>query len=162
MIHWNGSILKGKGFTRQAKRAFDVHTEEKYRHSQYEFNTCLICETKGRQPLIIGSLKPRGQTLPSFSLRWDPHGNHLDVDIEEVSQQVKELFNEGKQGYRGHRPKMVAEKSFDVNVGIPTQDVFIGKISFKVHENIVSNENVGIGDKMVEIPKKDWESRTIE
>lgn len=162
MVRWIGSILKGKGFTRQAKRAFDVQIQAQYCHPQYDFKACTICETEGQHPLIIASLKPRDKTLPGFSLRWDPHGKHLDVDIEEVSQEVKRLFDKGKQEYVGHRPKMVAENLFNVKISTPTQDVFMGKISFKIHENVALGENVGIGDEMVAILKKDGESRTIQ
>jgi hypothetical protein len=162
MVRWIGSILKGNGFARQAKRAFDVQTQVQYCHPQYDFKACAMCETQGQRPLIIASLKPKDKTLPSFSLRWDPHGKHLDVDIEEASPEVKTLFRKEKQGYHGHRPKMVAEKLFDVKINIPAQDVFMGKISFKIHENVAQGENIDIGDKMVAILKKDGKSRTIK
>lgn len=162
MVRWNGSILKGNTFTRQAKRAFGVQSEVQYCHPQYDFTVCAICEAEGRYPLTIATLKPRDKTRPSFSLRWDPKGGHLNVDIKNVSQEVRELFKKGEQGYVDHRPKMVAEKVFYVKISIPTEDVFIGKISFKIHENIALRENVGIGEKLVVVLKKDGESRTIE
>jgi hypothetical protein len=162
MARWIGSILKGDAFTRQTKRAFDVQTQVQYCHPEYDFRVCTICETQGQRPLIIASLKPRNGFLPSFFLRWDPHGNHLNVDIEEVSQEVKRLFNKGKQEYHGHRPKMVAEKLFDVDIGIPTQDVFKGKISFKIHENVALQGNIHISGECIAILKKDGESRTIK
>jgi hypothetical protein len=162
MARWIGSILKGDGFTRQAKRAFDVQTQVQYCHPEYDFSACTICETHGQRPLIIASLKPKNGPLPSFSLRWDPRGNHLNVDIEEASPQVTKLFKEGKQGYRGHRPKMVAEKQFDVNVGMPSQDVFMGRISFKIHENVALDGKIHLSGECIAVLKKDGESRTIK
>lgn len=162
MVRWIGSVLKGNGFTRQAKRAFDIETQVEYCHQQYDFKVCTACETQGHRPLIIASLKSKDGTLPSFSFRWDAHGEHLNVDIEEVGRQVRELFKKGKQGYGGHSPKMLARKLFDVRISIPAQDVFLGKISFKIHENVALANSVGIDDKVVAILKKEGESQTIE
>lgn len=148
--------------TRQAKRAFDVQPQVQYCHPEYDFRYSTICETQGQHPLIIASLNPRDGSLPSFSLRWDPHANHLNVDIETVSRKVKRLFKEGKHGFQGHCPKMVAERLFDVHVSIPTQDVFMGKISFKIHENVTVHGNIRIGGECIAILKKDGESRTIK
>lgn len=162
MARWIGSILKGNGFTRQAKQAFDIQAEVRYCHPEYDFKPYAMCETRGSRPLIVASLDPRDTSLPSFSLRWDPHGNHLDVDIEKVNRKVKKLFKREKNGYLGHRPKTVAEKLFDVNIRIPTQDIFMGKIGFKIHENVITSENVSIGEKETGILKKDGQSRTIK
>lgn len=133
-----------------------------YCHPEYVFKACPTCKTEGRGPLIVATLEPTDKTRPSFLLRWDPRGDHLNVDIKNVSRQEKELFEEEKQGYIGHLSRMVAGKLFDVKISMPTEKVFMGKISFKIHENITSDENVGIGEKMVEIPKRDCKSRTIE
>jgi len=162
MVRWVGSILKGNGFSRQAKRAFDVETQVEYCYPQYDFKVCTVCETQGHRPLIIASLKSKDKALPSFSFRWDAHGEHLNVDIEEVSRQVEELFKKGKQGYRGHSPKMVAGKLFDVRISIPAHDVFLGKISFKIHENITLENSVGVDGKVVAILKKEGKSQTIK
>jgi len=164
MVHWIGSILKGEGFSRQAKRAFDIKAQVQYCHPEYDFKACELCEAQGQRPLVIATLKSRDSSLPCFSLRWDPHGNHLNVDVEEVptSPKVKTLFKKEKQGYQGHRPRLVAGKLFEVNIHIPSQEIFRGKISFKLHENVTLNDSVGLGDKMVGVLKKDGESRTIK
>jgi hypothetical protein len=52
--------------------------------------------------------------------------------------------------------------NFEVNIHVPLQDIFRGKISFKLHENVILNESVGLGDKGVVVLKKDGESRTIK
>jgi hypothetical protein len=97
MVRWIGSILKGQGFSRQPKRAFDIKAQVQYCHPEYDFKACELCEAQGQRPLIIATLKSKNSSLPCFSLRWDPHGNHLDVDAEATSPKVKTLFEKEKQ-----------------------------------------------------------------
>jgi hypothetical protein len=159
MVRWIGSILKGEGFSRQAKRAFDIQPKVQYCDQGYDFKAPELCEAQGRRPLIIATLKPRNSFRPSFPLRWDPHGNHLNVDIEGVSSKVKKLFNNEKQGYHGHRPRLVADRLFEVDIGIPSLDVFRGEISFKLHENVILNDgldrSVVISEEVVKVLKTD-------
>lgn len=166
MVRWIGSILKGEGFSRQAKRAFDIQPQVQCCHPEYDFKAPELCEAQGRRPLIIATLKPRNSSRPSFSLRWDSHGNHLNVDIEGVSSKVKKLFRKEKQGYQGHRSRLLAEKLFEVDIRIPSQHIFQGKISFKLHENVILNDGLGhsvrIEEKVVRVLKRDDESRTIK
>ena len=162
MVRWNGSILRGKGFTRQAKEAFDVEPRVEYCHPQYDFRWCAICQTEGRGALIIATLEPRDGASPRFVFRWDPKDDHLNVDIKNVSGQERGLFEEERQGYTGHVAKRVAAKLFEVKICIPAANVFAGTVRFKIHENIALDGKVSIPEKMIGVLEKDGESRRIE
>jgi len=162
MVRWIGSILKGNGFSRQAKRAYDIETQVEYCHPYYGFNVCTTCETQGHRPLIIASLKSKDKALPIFSFRWDAHGEHLNIDIEGVTQQVEKVFRKEKQGYRGHKAKSMGGKLFSVQISVPGHHIFLGKIRFKIQENVVMAGNVGICSKVIAVLTKDGRSRTVE
>ena len=162
MVRWNGSILRGKGFTRQAKRAFDVEPRVEYCHPQYDFRWCAVCQTEGRGALIIATLEPRDGASPRFLLRWDAKKDELNVDIENVSEEAIKLFKGERQGYTGHVAKRVDAKLFEVKICIPTANVFAGTVGFKIHENIALDRKVSIPDKMITVLKKDGESRRVE
>lgn len=85
--------------------------------------------------LIIGKLMPRKDILPIFTFRWDEKKGELDVDINNASDDIKQKFKEGINGYKGHHTTRVIgedERVFRANISLPDK-IFQGNIKVAVH-----------------------------
>jgi hypothetical protein len=98
--------------------------------------------------LDIFELRPKSGDGPSFLGRWDGGSRDqgkvgredLDIDIRRVSKAEQHRFENGKNGYAGHRSIRIAsttERAYEVSIRTPTDNmIFDGTVSFGVLRKI--------------------------
>lgn len=131
----------GKAFeTNEVKVKQDYYIDARYELSLYPRNKITPTGL-----LTVGELKPKDNALPRFLLRWDERAKSLDVDINNVSREIKRMFKVGKRGYEGHHTMRVPDaenRIFEVNIKIPGITVFKGEISFGLHRELEVTVNL--------------------
>ncbi len=128
------AIRDGKAF-----KTTEVNVKQDYIDAGYELFRYPKNEITPTGLLTVGELKPKDKTLPGFLFRWDEKAERLDVDIKNVSEDIKKDFKRGIRGYDGHHTKRVPDEKnriFEVGIKIPKITVFEGKISFGLHREL--------------------------
>jgi len=79
-------------------------------------------------------LLSQNRDLPYFIFRWDEKAENLDVDIYNVSNEGKEKFKKGVNGFSGHHFHITEENSkrrvWKGKITIPGREIFEGEIIF--------------------------------
>lgn len=122
------AIKDGKAF-----KTTEVKVIEKWIHPKYEMIKYRENRITDTGLLLVAELRPMEENLPRFLFRWDEKAESLDVDITDVSEEIKRKFKRGREGYEGHHPKRVPDEKeiiFEVCIRTPQGKVFEGKISF--------------------------------
>lgn len=117
----------------------EVKVKQDYIDARYELFHYPRNEITPTGLLTVGELKPKDNTLPEFLFRWDEKAESLDVDINNISEEIKRKFKAGKEGYEGHHTKRVPDEKnriFEVSIKIPGITVFEGEISFGLHREL--------------------------
>jgi hypothetical protein len=119
--------------------------------------------TRGNTGLLkVFSLTPQNVQRPRFMARIDD-GNpgrrrspELDIDIDDVSSNIKSDFNAKRNGYAGHhtdRSPNQNERIYDVKIVVPTGTVFDGEVSFNVQFTMVAEtgiyQTLGLGMNVI-------------
>jgi len=132
---WKGVTHTAKDSKSDVNRAFNTilvleHLDDDY----YTPWVPMESKTTEQSWLVVGGLEPKRADLPRFSFRWDEKDQHVNVDIDGVTKTEKELFEQGKNGYSGHRALKVEQdgRFFDIDIRIPSKHVFKGRIHFNL------------------------------
>lgn len=128
------AIKDGKAF-----KTTEVKVIENWRHPKYEMIKYRENRITDTGLLLVAELRPMEENLPRFLFRWDEKAESLDVDITDVSEEIKRKFKRGREGYEGHHPKRVPDEKeiiFEVCIRTPQGKVFEGKISFGLHREL--------------------------
>jgi len=139
MVRWKGVISEGPGSRGEVNSAFNIIVD-KVEHLDGDYILDVRKENKTtKQGLLqVGRLESKTGSLPRFLFRWDEKGKHVNVDILGVDNTVKNWFEQGENGYSGHRAQKVKDRLFNIDIRIPTNHVFKGLIRF----NLVFNDEV--------------------
>jgi hypothetical protein len=108
---WSGSSFESESIKRRAATCDGVHIVPGYEYhcsQEYELMLYEEAEIKPNNLLIVGELEPQKRSLPKFWFRWDEKANALDVDILDVPDSIKDLFEKGERGYQGHHTNNVS------------------------------------------------------
>ena len=122
--------------------------------ANYDFEVYEKGQITEHARLIVARLKPKIDTLPHFSFRWDYRYDHLNVDIHGVGTTERDWFREGLHGYSGHLPRRLGDPqhTFEVSVWMPGTHVFRGSMSFVLHKYAETVEEVPpaptLGDRL--------------
>jgi len=93
---WKGSRQEGEGYERIAFRCFGLNIQIDYLCDEnYNLEPCQENEITPTGLLVVAKLEPRKKSLPGFWFRWDEKADALDVDIEGVTANIKDLFERG-------------------------------------------------------------------
>ena len=141
---WKGVGYQAKGQARQATNTFNVKVDFlKHLDPQYDLEILPEYDTTSQGLLLVGTLTPKQESLPRFSLRWDEKSEHLNIDMEPGQPSWTSETN----GYRGHRPKKAARypgRAFRLIVQTPTTNVVDAVISFSLARTISLTDTVEI------------------
>jgi len=136
------AIKDGKAFKTTEVKVIEKWIHPKYKMIKYKENR--ITDTG---LLLVAELRPMEENLPRFLFRWDEKAESLDVDITDVSEEIKRKFKRGREGYEGHHPKRVPDEKeiiFEACIRTPQGKVFEGKISFGLHRELEASKSLGL------------------
>jgi hypothetical protein len=102
---------------------------------------------QGTGRLDLFELRPQSGGEPSFWGRWDggsrdqgkTEREDLDIDIRGASKAEQRRFENGENGYAGHRARRkssIPGRVYDVSIRTPTNMIFEGTVSFGVHRKV--------------------------
>ena len=117
------------------KKVFGIRKPKvKLRHQDPDYNLDLYPGDRLTETglLEIGQLTPMNSSLPTFIFRWDQKDDLFDVEIHNVSADVKKMFCAGTDGYFGHHPQRVANYDIKVHITIPGREIFDADIDIGV------------------------------
>ena len=123
----------------KAFKTNEVKVKQDYIDAGYELFHYPRNEITPTGLLTVGELKPKDNILPRFLFRWDEKAESLDVDINNISEEIKRKFKAGKEGYEGQHTKRVPDEKnriFEVSIKIPGITVFEGETSFGLHREL--------------------------
>ena len=134
------AIKDGKAFKTTEVKVIEKWIHPKYKMIKYRENR--ITDTG---LLLVAELRPMEENLPRFLFRWDEKAESLDVDITDVSEEIKRKFKRGREGYEGHHPKRAPDEKeiiFEVCIRTPQGKVFEGKISFGLFRELEASKSL--------------------
>jgi hypothetical protein len=108
---------------------------ENYIHPDYEIETESYGKLSETGLVLVFQIKSIvDDKEPYFIARWDQNFETLDIDIKNVDNRVKALFNAEKDGYAGHHPVRILQetRTYDVNIQLPEKSIFRGNVTFNV------------------------------
>jgi hypothetical protein len=141
---WKGVNYVGEGSREKVEEAFNVTPMKDHLDGDYELKYSKQVRTTDQGLLMVAELKPKTSSLPSFSIRWDQKGDHLNVDIRGVGQKEEGWFRNGKKGYSGHvATKAIGQgRACYVDISIPSRHVFKGRFAFNLIHDLVLGGNI--------------------
>jgi len=105
-------------------RAEPIEIETKFLDSSYDLEHHKSAEAGETGLLELFRLKSRNAAFPDFAARWDVGANAVDIDIR--PEKLSKLFKRGKGGYRGHRSTDLGHNRYEIDIEIPSGQVFHG------------------------------------
>jgi hypothetical protein len=108
---------------------------ENYIHPDYKIETESCGKLSETGLVLVFQIKSIvDDKEPYFIARWDQNFETLDIDIKNVDNKVKALFNAEKDGYVGHHPARILHetRTYDVNIQLPEKSIFRGNVTFNV------------------------------
>jgi hypothetical protein len=149
---WNGCRYQSNGESRTTRKVFNINVELNYLNEQYSNNNIpkeSYIDSEGKSLLRVGKIVPKSANLPTFYLRWDEKGNHLNIDMEPN----QDGWEQEKKGYKGHRINKMIDRSgnvFHVIIQIPSIDVvFDAIISFNLQREEVLGASIGLDSSCI-------------
>lgn len=102
-----------------------VHLDSRYslQHSRY-------VDTTRSGYVVLFTLSPNANKLPTFRGRWDDQQKAVDIDMD-GSWRARSAFKRTLSGYRGHHTKLITEspRRYAIDIRIPGMHVFHGEIT---------------------------------
>ncbi|MFA5056174.1 MAG: hypothetical protein WC562_08430 [Dehalococcoidia bacterium] len=146
MSHWKGAKYKGDNFEQGADGAFNVSWQVCYCDKDYILEEYKERRTAPDGRLVIAELRNKEGVPPSFLFRWDEKDDHLNVDINGVTNTIAESFKKGKGGYKGHCPKRRKSENttFEVDIRILDKQIFHGYVKFNINHMAKSATSMGL------------------
>lgn len=102
---------------------------KEYLHPSYELKSEAAADAGETGLLALFHLKSKAPELPSFRGRWDMKENAVDIDLLGGANESK-VFKAGKDGYRGHHSTTLEDGRYQIDVAIPSHDVFRAVLEF--------------------------------
>ncbi len=141
---WKGVNYEDESSSEKVEKAFNIAPTVGHLDGGYDFQFQKQVHTTDQGWLLIAELKPKVTSLPSFQIRWDQKGDHLNADIQRVSKKEESWFHGGKHGYSGHKgvkvPGIDRASAFDI--WIPGRQVFKGHFDFNLVHDMAMGANL--------------------
>jgi hypothetical protein len=134
----------------KVSKVVNLEVVQTYIDPCYKLEPCdgILTDTGRLQVLKLTS---NSDIDPFFIARWDQTPEHLDIDIYGASNSAIEKFKNNKDGYGGHhtsRPADPHKRIFEIRIKMLERIIFEGTVTFTLTLEMISNENLGIGDSL--------------
>jgi hypothetical protein len=140
---WKGSRYKDEAHAEEASKVFNIRAQFNYLNPQYELEILQDNTIDEQGLLAVGTLKPRQQGLPQFTIRWDEKGNHLNIDMNPPDKD----WEREKNGFKGHLPQKTQQlpgRAFALIIQTPSLSVIDAAISFNLAFDVRDRVTIGV------------------
>lgn len=136
----------------------NLSVETQYLSPNYKFSIG-PCELSPTGLLLVFAINPKSGRGPSFDARWDGGSRgvgkkermDLDIDVHGVSEGEVAKFRAGKDGYLGHKTKMLPSEyghRYEVDIRMPAECVFTAVVTFNLTRGVEVVETLHAQDSI--------------